>query len=225
MMKTVSTCLVAMASLLFATVHAGAQTQIPPTIPIFPLEVTMLFPGVSRSLHIFEPRYRAMVADALKGDRIIGMTTLKPGFEADYAGRPPIYEIGCAGVITDVEELPGGRFNIVIRGVAKFRVTREEDSRAYRLAHVDEVPEVLDEADKAVLHKQRLRLEALVTKGSDTKIPPETPDEAVVNWLAQYLHMTHAQRQNLLELTSVLLRARALIELIEIKGAVTAWLR
>ena len=66
--------------------------KIPQVIPIFPLEVTMLFPGVSRPLHIFEPRYRAMVADALKGDRIIGMTTLKPGYEADYQGRPPIYE-------------------------------------------------------------------------------------------------------------------------------------
>jgi uncharacterized protein len=224
-MKIVVTCIVAVASLVCAATNAGAQTELPPAIPIFPLEMTMLFPGVSRPLHIFEPRYRAMIADALKGDRIIGMATLKPGFEADYAGRPPIYEIGCAGIITDVEELPGGRFNIVIRGLAKFRVTSEDNSRAYRIAHVDDMPEVLREEDKAALHKQRLRLEALVTKGSDTKIPPETTDEALVNWLAQYVHMTHAQRQNLLELQSVLLRARALIELIEAKGAVTAWLR
>src|SRR5215204_5286886 len=89
------------ATLLCAGSIAHAQTPLPPEIPIFPLEPTMLFPGVSRPLHIFEPRYRAMVADALKGDRIIGMTTVKPGYEADYAGRPPIYEIGCAGVITD----------------------------------------------------------------------------------------------------------------------------
>jgi Lon protease-like protein len=224
-MKIVFTCIVAVASLVCAATNAGAQTELPPTIPIFPLETTLLFPGVSRPLHIFEPRYRAMIADALKGDRIIGMATLKPGFESDYAGRPPIYDIGCAGVITDVEELPGGRFNIVVRGLVKFRVTNEDNSRAYRLAHVEEMPEVLNEGDKAALHKQRLRLEALVTKGSDTKIPPDTTDEALVNWLAQYVHMTHAQRQNLLELQSVLLRARALIELIEAKGAVTAWLR
>jgi Lon protease-like protein len=88
----------ALAALLCSGGVVEAQTELPPTIPIFPLEVTMLFPGISRPLHIFEPRYRAMVADALKGDRIIGMTTLKPGFEANYAGRPPIYEIGCAGV-------------------------------------------------------------------------------------------------------------------------------
>jgi Lon protease-like protein len=224
-MKIVFTCIVAVASLVCAATNGGAQTELPPAIPIFPLETTLLFPGVSRPLHIFEPRYRAMIADALKGDRIIGMATLKPGFEADYAGRPPIYEIGCAGVITDVEELPGGRFNIVLRGLVKFRVTSEDNSRAYRVAHVEAMPEVLNEGDKAALHKQRLRLEALVTKGSDTKIPLDTTDEALVNWLAQYVHMTHAQRQNLLELQNVLLRARALIELIEAKGAVTAWLR
>ena len=215
----------AIAALLCATNTVSAQTaQLPPTLPIFPLEVTMLFPGVSRPLHIFEPRYRTMVADALKGDRIIGMTTLKPGFEADYAGRPPIYEIGCAGVITDVEELPGGRYNIVLRCLVKFRVISEDQSRPYRVAHIEAIPEVLDDADKAALRKARERLEALVTKGSDSKVPPETTDEALVNWLAQYVQMTHAQRQNLLELKSALLRARALIELIESKPAVTVWL-
>src|SRR5688572_32858871 len=178
-------CAVLVASLLTAHEPLVAQSaeSIPPVIPIFPLEVTMLFPGVSRPLYIFEPRYRAMVADALKGDRIIGMTTLKPGYEANYAGRPPVYEVGCAGVITDVEELSGGRFNIVLRGLVKFRVTGEDDSRSYRLARVESMPEVLDEAEKAALHKQRLRLEALVTKGSDTKVPPGTTDEGLVNML------------------------------------------
>jgi len=218
--------LLATIALLCATNTLSAQTApLPKTIPIFPLEVAMLFPGVSRPLHIFEPRYRAMVADALKGDRLIGMTTLKPGFEADYTGRPPIYEIGCAGVITEAEELPGGRYNIVLRCLVKFRVTSEDQSRPYRLAHVEAIPEVLDGADKPALRKARERLEALVTKGSDSKVPPETTDEALVNWLAQYVQMTHAQRQNLLELKSVLLRARALIELIEAKPAVTASFR
>ena len=141
-------CAVVVASLLTAHEPLVAQSaeSIPPVIPIFPLEVTMLFPGVSRPLHIFEPRYRAMVADALKGDRIIGMATLRPGYEADYQGRPPVYDIGCAGVITEVEELPDGRFNIVLRGVVKFRVTGEDDSRTYRLARIDAMPEVLDDS-------------------------------------------------------------------------------
>jgi uncharacterized protein len=220
-------CAIGIAALVTAHGKTWAQSAppdkvpnadaIPQVIPIFPLEVTMLFPGVSRPLHIFEPRYRAMVADALKGDRIIGMTTLKPGYEANYEGRPPIYDIGCAGVITDVEELPGGRFNIVLRGVVKFRVTGEDDSRSYRLARIDAIPEVLDDTEKAALRKHRQRLEALITEGSASKVPPETSDEELVNMVAQYIPLGLAERQGLLELRSVLLRVRALIELIEAK--------
>ena len=218
-------CAIGMASLLLAPGIARAQATprneppaadaIPAVTPIFPLEVTMLFPGVSRPLHIFEPRYRAMVADALKGDRVIGMATLKPGFEGNYEGRPPVYDVGCAGVITDVEELPGGRFNIVLRCNVKFRITGEDDSRAYRLARVDPMPETLDDAERASLHKYRQRLETLITEGSDSKVQPDTPDEDLVNMVAQYLPMGHAERQGLLELRSALVRVRALIELIE----------
>ena len=212
-------CAIGIAGLLAIPQPMRAQSAeaIPSVIPIFPLEVTMLFPGVSRPLHIFEPRYRAMVADALKGDRIIGMATLKPGYEADYQGRPPVYEIGCAGVISEVEELPGGRFNIVLRGIVKFRITGEDNSRAYRLAHVDAMPEMLDDSDKAALHKSRERLEALITEGSTTKVPPGTSDEELVNMVSQYLPMSLAERQGLLELRNALLRVRALIELIEAK--------
>ena len=220
-------CAIAAASLLCAGGIVRAQSapaakaprtdKLPAVIPIFPLEVTMLFPGVSRPLYIFEPRYRAMVADALKGDRIIGMTTLKPGYETNYAGRPPIYEIGCAGVITDFQELPDGRFNIVLDGLVKFRVTGEDSSRPYRLARVEAMPEVLDDAGKAALRTERQRLEALITKGGTSKIPPEMTDEEMVNMVAQHLPLDLAERQTLLELTSVLLRSRALIDLIESK--------
>jgi uncharacterized protein len=218
-----------MVSLLMAGGNVRAQSappekapgadKLPSVIPIFPLEEAMLFPGVSRPLYIFEPRYRAMVADALKGDRIIGMTTLKPGYEANYEGRPPIYAIGCAGVITDVEELSDGRFNILLRGLVKFRVTGEDDGRLYRLARVDAMPEVPDDAEKAALREQRRRLEALVTKGSDSNVPPEILDDELVNLLAQYVPLDPVERQALLELKSALLRARALINLIESKVA------
>ena len=222
-------CAIAIASLLCSGSVTRAQfpvpgqqpltDKLPAVIPIFPLEVAMIFPGVSRPLYIFEGRYRAMVTDALKGDRIIGMTTLKPGYEADYRGRPPIYEIGCAGVIADFEELPGGRFNIELRGFVKFRVTGEDDSRLYRLARVDAMPEVLDEAERAALRTERRRLEALITKGGDSKVPPDTTDEQLVNMVAQYLPMGHAERQSLLELRNVLVRARALNTLIDSKFA------
>jgi Lon protease-like protein len=209
---------IAIASLFSSGGLVRAQSApLPPIIPIFPLEDALLFPGIARPLYIFEPRYRAMVADALKGDRIIGMTTLKPGYEANYQGRPPIYAIGCAGVITDVEELSGGRYKIVLRGIVKFRVTGEDESRPYRLARVDAIPEVLDDAEKAALRKQRERLEALVTKGSSTEVPPGMPGEGLVNMVAQYLPLDGDERQTLLELNSVLLRSQALIDLIESK--------
>lgn len=210
-------CAVGVASLMSAPAAIRAQSSIPGTIPIFPLEVTMLFPGVERPLHIFEARYRAMVADALKGDRIIGMTTFRPGYEANYHGRPAIYDVGCAGIITEVEELSGGRFNIVLRGIMKFRVTGEDESRSYRLARVDALPEVLDETEKAALRKYRARLEELITKGSDSKVAPGTSDEELVNTVAQHMPLGLAERQALLESKNALSRVRALIELIESK--------
>ena len=81
--------------------------MLPTTIPIFPLPNVVLFPNVFLPLHIFEPRYRAMLADALAGDRIIGMTLLMAGYEADYQGRPAVYRVGCAGVITHSERSTG----------------------------------------------------------------------------------------------------------------------
>jgi Lon protease-like protein len=191
---------------------------LPRTIPIFPLPDVMLFPNVSRPLHIFEPRYRAMMADALKGDRIIGMVLLRPGYDADYEGRPPIYPIGCAGVITDVEQLPDGRYAIVLRGLVKFRVTSEDQSRAYRLARVEAIPEMPDDKESAALRKQRPRLEALlaasIAPGSEPP-PPELPDEDLVNGLAQYLAIDPIDRQALLELEGVLSRSQRLIDLLE----------
>jgi len=193
-----------------------SASTLPATIPIFPLEDATLFPHAARPLHIFEPRYRAMIADALKGDRIIGMVTLKPGYEANYDGRPAIYAIGCAGVLSDVEELPDGRFNVVLRGIVKFRVNSEDQSRAYRLASVSAMPEALDDKDKDALHKERARLEELVTRpGSSSSVPADISDDEVVDVLAQYVPIEPIERQGLLELDSVLLRARKLIELLE----------
>src|SRR5919198_1094637 len=103
-------------------------------LPLFPLPNVVLFPNVFLPLHIFEPRYREMVEDSVRGDRIIGMVLLRPGWEKDYEGRPAVYPIGCAGVITHSERLADGRFNIVLRGMEKFRIIGEEGGRSYRVA-------------------------------------------------------------------------------------------
>ena len=196
--------------------------MLPPTIPIFPLPNAVLFPNVFMPLHIFEPRYRAMVADALAGDRIIGMVLLKPGFEADYEGRPPVYLVGCAGVITHSEPLADGRYNIVLRGIEKFRITGEDSSRSYRLAQIDPVPETMTEAERPVLKQVRQRLEALLVAaiergGAGPRFPPAVGDEDLVNALAQYLALEPLERQALLEQPGILPRCRALIELLEMK--------
>ena len=111
--------------------------MLPPIIPLFPLPNVVLFPGVFLPLHIFEERYRALTRDALAGDRIIGMTLLRPGFEGDYNGRPPIYPVGCAGVISHSDRLPDGRYNIVLHGLSKFRIVEEMTDGEYRRARVD----------------------------------------------------------------------------------------
>jgi Lon protease-like protein len=196
--------------------------MLPPTIPIFPLPNAVLFPNVFLPLHIFEPRYRTMVNDALSGDRIIGMVLLRPGHEAEYEGRPPIFPVGCAGVITHAERLGDGRFNIVLRGMERFRVAGEDDCKPYRIARVSALPEVVPDADKAELRRHRHRLEALLAaamerSGSEPRFPPAVPDEDLVNALAQYLELDPLERQALLEREGVLARCRALIELLEIK--------
>jgi uncharacterized protein len=197
--------------------------MLPPTIPIFPLPNVVLFPNVFLPLHIFEPRYRAMVGDALSGDRIIGMVLLKPGHEADYEGRPPIFLVGCAGVITHSEPMADGRFNIVLRGLEKFRITGEDRGKDYRIAHVDALPEVVPEADRTPLRQQRTRLEAVLAAaiertGAEPRFPPAVADEDLVNALAQYMELEPLERQALLERDGVLARCRGLIELMEMKS-------
>jgi Lon protease-like protein len=161
-----------------------------------------------------------MIADALKGDRIIGMVRLQPGFEKDYEGRPPIYAIGCAGTIEEYEQLPDGRYVILLRGLTTFRVLSEDRRKPYRLARIEPIPELLTADERVMLSTLRNRIEGLL----NTLLPPgsEPPDPSLdddefVNMIAQNLGMPEADRQELLERNHVLARARALAELLERK--------
>ena len=191
-------------------------TALPRAIPIFPLQDIMLFPGASRPLHIFEPRYREMVADALEGDRIIGMVMLHAGYEDEYAGNPPIYDIGCAGVITNVQRLEDGRYNIVLSGLVKFRITSEDQSRSYRVAEVEALPEPLSETDRDALRGHRPLLMQLLASVAPGQSPTsdELPDEMLVDGLAQFLGMSALDRLDLLRQEGPLARAEALMGLL-----------
>src|SRR3989442_8566328 len=160
-------------------------------LPLFPLPNVVLFPNVSLPLHIFEPRYREMVADALAGDRMIGMVLLRPGWEHEYDAKPPVYPIGCSGVITHVDRLPDGRYNIVLRGVERFRIVEEDDRRSYRRAHIEPLPESTCRGeDVAAIRNQRAKLDALLAPAVERRLagiarearnPKAKPGENLVN--------------------------------------------
>ena len=197
------------------------------TIPIFPLPTVVLFPNVFLPLHIFEARYRQMVADALSGDRIIGMALLKAGY--DEAGeRPPVYGVGCSGVITHVERLADGRFNLILRGVEKFRILDEDEpapGQLYRTAIISPLDETVNDMERAALSAERRRLESRLAPlferaRAESFLPQSMPDADLVNALAQYLEFDPVERQALLEQPGPIARCRAMMELLEVKALV-----
>ena len=102
-------------------------------LSIFPLPQITLFPGAVLPLHVFEPRYREMVKAALAGRRFIALARLKPGFERDYAGRPPVFEVCGVGAIESCSERSDGRFDLTLRGLARARIQEElPEARAFR---------------------------------------------------------------------------------------------
>ena len=191
-------------------------------LPLFPLPNVVLFPNVFLPLHIFELRYREMMADALASDRMIGMVLLRPGGERNYEGRPPIYPVGCSGVLTHHERLPDGRYNLVLRGIERFRVLEEDQALSYRRAIIEPLREPpLDAADRAAILEQRGKLESMLvpsqSSAGDPRMPTSMSDEDLVNALAQYLDLEPLEKQALLEKASLRSRAESLVELLEMK--------
>jgi Lon protease-like protein len=111
---------------------------------LFPLPATVFFPGTLLPLHIFEPRYCEMMADALENDPRIGMVLLKPGWEADYFGRPEITAVGCLGEIHSHTHLPDGKYNLVLKGLSRFRIRREIAGKSYRRAEIELLQDIHD---------------------------------------------------------------------------------
>src|SRR4051812_21613266 len=164
-----------------------------------------------------------MMADALASDRMIGMVLLRPGWERDYEGRPPVYPVGCSGVLTHSEQLPDGRYNLVLRGIERFRIVEEDHSRSYRRAIVEPLREgVLTEADRRAVLNQRAKLEAMLGAGGaagagEPRMLASMSDEDLVNALAQYLDLEPLEKQALLEQPCLRSRAESLVELLEMK--------
>jgi Lon protease-like protein len=197
----------------------------PSSLPIFPLPTVVLFPNVFLPLHIFEPRYRQMTADALAGDRLIGMVLLQPGSDPDDEDRPPVYATGCTGLITHAEKLDDGRFNLVLRGLDKFTIIGEEDptiGRLYRRAIISPIDETIAQVERDHLREARRKLEGLLEplfEGTmESRLPQNMPDDDLINALAQYLDFDPLEKQALLERLGPLARCHSMIELLEMKA-------
>jgi Lon protease-like protein len=195
---------------------------LPDLIPVFPLPNVVFFPRMPLPLHIFEPRYREMVRDAARGPRLIGMSLLRGDWERDYQGRPPIYGTGTVGELVRVEELPDGRFNIVLRGLREYVVQRELARKSYREAVVIWRPPLegplaagVRDAISALVQRvlERLGREA----GEGSPLGPAVDDETFVNFFAQHLDVPPLDKQALLEAGTLGERAARLRDVLEFR--------
>ncbi len=186
-------------------------------ISIFPLSGAVLYPELQLPLHIFEPRYRAMVSDALARDRRIGM--IQPHRQEDGA---PLFNIGCLGKIGEVEALPDGRYNIILEGEARFRVLRElEVTTPFRQVEaelLEETDEVLAPVERALFERESRRFAQAQGYSIDWEAVTRLDDVSLINGVAQIAPFDPAAKQALLEAGSVPERCELLVQLMQFFG-------
>jgi uncharacterized protein len=188
-------------------------------ISIFPLSGAIMLPGMQLPLHIFEPRYRALVSDALARDRMIGMIQPKSG-----GSTPPLFEVGCLGRIGDVEALEDGRYNIVLEGLQRFTIIRElEVSTAFRqikaeLWEEDELGEILSLGERAALETESRRFAEAQGYAVDWNAVGQLDDYSLVNIIAQIAPFDGAAKQALLEARGLGQRSELIIQLMQFFG-------
>jgi len=195
-------------------------------LSVFPLPGALLFPGLHLPLHIFEPRYRAMVGDAMARDRRIGM--IQPREDAKENGgedgdKPALYDIGCVGRIADVEALEDGRYNLVLEGVSLFRIVRELDvTTPFRQVEADLLARgddaVLASAERAALEMESRRFAEAAGYRVDWDAVGRLDDESLVNGIAQIAPFDPAAKQALLEAGDLPTRADLIIQLMQFFG-------
>lgn len=182
------------------------MADLPSIIPLFPLPNLVVFPGVSVPLHIFEPRYREMVADVAPTHGTIGMILLKGDWEREYYAYPDTFNVGCAGRIGGLVKLPDGRYNMVLEALSEFRVVREIRGRSYRQVEIEWIPT----APSAMRLDQELTdglRELLVSYVGDAAVKTwqslvverGLTGEQLINFLCFHLDITPLEKQTLLE--------------------------
>ncbi len=194
--------------------------DLPSFIPIFPLPNVVLFPEVPLPLHIFEPRYCAMVRDALAGPGLIGMVLLRGDWQGEYHGAPEVYRTGCVGKIVETTPLPEGKFNIVLAGVREFTIVSEQRERAYRQATVEWRTDREGSPLPDGLRDRLIQMiERYVGRSGDDLArellgDARLDDETLVNFFSFWLDFGPIEKQCLLEATAMD-RAQRLLEVLE----------
>ena len=187
-------------------------------ISIFPLSGAMLYPGLQLPLHIFEPRYRALVSDALARDRRIGM--IQPQ-RADEGA--PLFSIGCLGRIDQVEAMDDGRYNLVLAGEARFRVARELDvTTPFRQVEAELLEEPVDQflapVERASFEREARRFADAQGYRVDWNSVAQLDDLSLINGVSQIAPFDAAAKQALLEADSLGARCELLVQLMQFFG-------
>ena len=192
-------------------------------LAIFPLSGAVLFPGLQLPLHIFEPRYRAMVQEVLVRDRQIGMVQPRVAVGQPVRDPPQLFDVGCVGHIADVEALDDGRFNLVLTGMSRFRIQRELDvTTPFRQVEaVIEPPEELQSLssiERAGVEQEAKRFADAQGYVVDWAAVTQLDDATLVNGIAQIAPFDAAAKQALLECTMLADRAELAVQLMQFFG-------
>lgn len=192
-------------------------------LSVFPLPGALLFPRMHLPLHIFEERYKALMSDAMARDRRIGMIQPRPTPVAP--GEPPaLFDIGCVGKIAQFEMLDDGRYNLVLEGLALFRIVRELDvATPFRQVEAELMPpadeqEILSLSGRAALEMESRRFADMQGYAVDWEAVGRLDDESLVNGVAQIAPFDVAAKQALLESTSLEDRAELIVQLMQFFG-------
>jgi uncharacterized protein len=188
-------------------------------LSIFPLSGAVLFPGMHLPLHIFEPRYRALISDVLVRDRMIGMVQPRGG-----GNNPPLFDIGCMGKIAEVEAMEDGRYNILLEGVARFHIERElEVITAFRQVEASLFDEPEHEAlaavERAALEDEARLLADRMGYAIDWDAVSGLDDATLVNAIAQVAPFDAAAKQALLEAGTLTARADLAMQLMRFSSS------
>ena len=184
-------------------------------ISIFPLSGALLYPGLQLPLHIFEPRYRAMISDALARDRRIGMIQPQRPVEG-----VPLFAVGCLGRIGNVEAMDDGRFNIVLEGEARFRVLRELDvTTPFRQVEADLLAESEEQSlapvERASFEREARRFANAQGYSVDWTSVARLDDLSLINGVSQIAPFDAAAKQALLEADGISARCELLVQLMQ----------